>query len=257
LQPEGSGQSYGDNYLKWKSWGGQAFGQLTKSEGSYFSAELRRSGSVPPGGASVLEIGFGNGSFLAYAKRNNWNISGTEVNSALVEVAIRHGFNAIYAEDLRAFPDNTFDLVVAFDVLEHLSQENIAAYMAEVQRILNDKGVFVARFPNGDSPFGLRAQNGDITHVTAIGSGKVRYFAAAANMELEFIGGVAQPIVGTTALGTLHAILAVPIKAVLNALINAIFFPRENVAFCSSNLTAICRANKTPLPLNNFPNNSH
>lgn len=33
--------------------------------------------------------------------------------------------------------------------------------------------VFLARFPNGDSTIGMRNQNGDITHVNAISTGKI------------------------------------------------------------------------------------
>jgi SAM-dependent methyltransferase len=245
---ESKAQIYGKEYLKWKSWGGQEFGALSKIDASYFSAEIKRTKASIAKNANVLEIGFGNGSFLAYARKRGWTVCGTEVNADLVEVAKQRGFDAKHTEDLSIFSDSTFDLIVAFDVLEHIPQDLLLRFLEEIKRILKDKGFFIARFPNGDSPFGLRNQNGDITHVTTIGSGKVRYFAAEANMKLVFVGGTAQTIVGAGALYFIHRTVALPVRKLTNAFVNAIFFPSANIEFCSLDLTMICQAVKPTQP---------
>lgn len=61
-----SSDHFGSDYVKWKSW--DQFGVLRKSLARYFAAELARAGTLPPG-ARVLEIGFGKGSFLEFARR--------------------------------------------------------------------------------------------------------------------------------------------------------------------------------------------
>jgi 2-polyprenyl-3-methyl-5-hydroxy-6-metoxy-1,4-benzoquinol methylase len=232
------GTAYGNDYLNWKKWGNDAFGTLTKSERSYFSAEIKRLKKTLAKGASVLEIGFGNGSFLKFARLQEWNVSGTEVNVELVNAAKAAGFNAAHAETLADFPDQSFDLVVAFDVLEHIAQDSIVDFMLDVKRVLKPGGHFIARCPNGDSPFGLVNQNGDITHITAIGRGKARYFATKTDMELVYLGGEAEPILGTDTFNMVHRTIGLPIKTLVNICTSAIIY-QSNVAFCSKNLTLI------------------
>jgi len=233
--------SYGGDYLRWKSWGNAEFGKLNKTEAAYYRAEISRTNYKFPKDSKILEIGFGNGAFLKYALYKNWDVSGTEINEALVKTALDHGCRAIHTDNLSSFQDNSFDLVVAFDVLEHIPQDALPLMILEIKRILSDDGFFIARFPNGDSPFGLINQNGDITHITTIGSGKVNYFAAKTNMKIIFVGGEAQPLLGISLLYFLHRMISLPVKKLINLFTKFIFFPRSNVAFCSSNLTMIYR----------------
>jgi len=233
--------TYGDEYLTWKFWDESQFGRLKKMDSAYFTAEIKRTNKVLSKGSKVLEIGFGNGEFLTYARNNNWDICGTEVNKALVEIANKCCFNAILSEDISRFEDNTYDLIVAFDVLEHIPQEILPNLILDISRVLKNDGVFLARFPNGDSPFGLINQHGDPTHVTTIGSNKIKYFAAKANMQVIFIGGEAQPLIGTSPLIFAHRSISLPIQFLVNLFINLIFASHRNVVFCSSNLTTILK----------------
>jgi len=210
-------KSYGSNYLKWKEWNNNTF---------------------------FGEIGFGNGSFLKFAKEKNWKIYGTEINKNLVKKAIECGYNVTHTDNLLSYKDNTFDLVVAFDVMEHIPQDEVLNFISQVKRTLKKDGFFIARVPNGDSPFGLVNQNGDITHLTTIGSGKIFYFAALSNMEVIFVGEEAQPLIGTSLLFLGHRLIALPIKKILNLITRLIFFPRSNIAFYSLNLTMIYRKSK-------------
>lgn len=233
--------TYGDEYLKWKTWGESQFAKLKKTKSAYFAAEIKRANKVFSKESKVLEIGFGNGEFLNYARENDWNVCGLEANKALVETANKFGFKAIHTEDLSRFEDSTYDLIVAFDVLEHIPQEILPKMILDVSRVLKSDGVFLARFPNGDSPFGLINQNGDITHLTVIGSNKIKYFAAKANMQIVFVGGEAQPIFGTSPKTFVHRAITLPIQMLLNLFVNLIFFPHGYVEFCSSNLTIILK----------------
>ena len=232
------GAGYGSDYLDWKKWGQAGFGSLTKSDRTYFNAEIKRSKKAFPKGTNVLEVGFGNGSFLAFARQQEWNVVGTEVNQELVGAARQGGFNVAHTADLSAFPDDSFELIVAFDVLEHMPQGAIVDFMLDVKRVLKPGGHFIARCPNGDSPFGLVNQNGDVTHITSIGRGKARYFATRADLELIYVGGEAEPIWGTSALDMAQRAIGLPIKAMVNICTNAIIY-KSNVAFCSKNLTLV------------------
>lgn len=235
---------YGSDYLSWKNWGNDNFGKLTKTDIAYYNAEIKRTDADVRGDCRILEIGFGNGGFLRFARGKGWKISGTEVNEELVKSAKEQGFNAIHCQDVAGFEDDAFDLVVAFDVIEHVAQDQMYKFLLGIKRIVCDGGHVILRFPNGDSPFGLPYQNGDITHVTVIGSGKAVFFAEKLNFELVFLGGEAQPIVGTRPIHFCHRIVAVPVKRLINFFVRNIFFPRSYVDFCASNLTVIYKIRK-------------
>jgi cyclopropane fatty-acyl-phospholipid synthase-like methyltransferase len=67
----------------------------------------------------------------------------------LVEIAKQNGFNVLQTYNLECFAENMFDLVAAFDVLEHIPQDKLLDFLTQIKRILKNDGVFIARFPNG------------------------------------------------------------------------------------------------------------
>jgi len=231
---------YGDSYLSWKNWGDSKFGALKKTEKAYFKAEISRTKHKFQKGNKVLEIGFGNGAFLKYATGMDWDICGTEINHSLVKSAKDNGFSKVtHADNLASFNDDQFDLIVAFDVLEHIPQMLLTNFLLDVKRVLKKDGFFIARFPNGDSPFGLLNQNADITHQTVLGTGKMTYFASKINMKLVFAGGEAQPLIGVNFIHFIHRLVALPVKKLINVFVRLIFFPKTNITFCSSNLIIV------------------
>jgi SAM-dependent methyltransferase len=238
------GSEYGNAYLEWKDWDENAFGVLSRREEADLSAQLRKAKVQLPAGSRVLEIGFGNGTFLTYGAKRQWEMHGAEVNQGLVERARQKGFHAVQTETLAPFPDDQFHLVVAFDVMEHIPQDKIVEFLGEVRRVLKDGGVFMARFPNGDSPFGRFGQNGDPTHLTTIGSVKARFFALKAGMQIRYLGGEAQPLMAGWSYFA-YRLISMPTKYVLNRFLNFLFFPREPKALCSPNLILILQAAKS------------
>lgn len=242
--PQDRKLNYDSSYLTWKRWEEKKFGILKRSGRIYYDAEIKKTGLKKRVALRVLEIGFGNGSFLTYAKQKGWDVVGVEINNDLVETASRYGYDVVCAESLAEFSDCDFDLVVAFDVLEHIGPKDLPNFFKEVARVLKNNGVLLARFPNGDSPFGLMNQNGDLTHVTAMGSGKVRYLASTAGAEIVYIGPEAQPLFDGNIGHLVNRSIARPIKWLTNLLVNFVFLPRANVSFCSPNLVAAIRVNK-------------
>jgi SAM-dependent methyltransferase len=231
-------------YASWKNWKYEEFGYLRKIDSAYFSKLLSTIKLYLPKKTRVLEIGFGNGAFLQFAKIKGWDIYGLEINRELLKVAEKNLFNVSYADKPLPFPDNYFDLVVAFDLLEHIDQESLVDYIAEIKRVIRNDGFFVSRFPNGDSPFGLYAQNGDLTHKTFIGIGKIRYLIDRNNMSIFYLTGDVQPLFGVSFIHFVHRLITLPIKSIINTLVKYIFFPKGDVDFCSINLTVISRVKK-------------
>lgn len=152
-------------YHDWKGW--DALFTYDAAAAGYFSGELR---DVALSGARVLEIGFGSGSLLAWAKDQGANLYGTEIAGTSIEAAEQFGVTLLPADLSRAASDygDHFDTVIAFDVFEHLSFTEIDAALMAVSTMLRPGGRLVLRFPNGQSPFGLQPQMGDPTHKVAL-----------------------------------------------------------------------------------------
>jgi 2-polyprenyl-3-methyl-5-hydroxy-6-metoxy-1,4-benzoquinol methylase len=174
------------NYAAWKEWDG-AFAPTDK-ELRYFAAELR---GVPLRGLRVLEIGFGNGGFLAFAKGEGAQVVGIEINAAMCEAARKRGFEAIDASLAElASRGERYDVVVAFDVLEHWDTNELVENFRAIHALLNDGGVFVSRFPNGQSPFGRVFQHGDFSHKSTLSTYKIEYLAALTGFDIVRIDNV-------------------------------------------------------------------
>lgn len=168
------------HYTQWKQWGG-AFAPRDK-EARYLAAELN---GVPLQERRVLEIGFGNGSFLAWARAQGADASGIEINDAMLEAARTHGFEASKATLAElAARGECYDLIVAFDVLEHWDAGELLQNFGCIRRLLREGGLFLARFPNGQSPFGRVFQHGDFSHKSTLSSYKIEYLATATDLQV-------------------------------------------------------------------------
>jgi len=152
-------------YEAWKGWD-KPF-TFSRDEAAYFAGETR---GLKIGDADVLEIGFGSGSFLAWARRQGARVAGTEINDVLIDAARAQGVELLPAaiELVAAEHAARFDTIVAFDVFEHFTIEEILARLAAAETMLKPGGHLALRFPNAQSPFGLAPQHGDPTHKTAL-----------------------------------------------------------------------------------------
>ena len=170
-------------YVDWKQWDAAAFGRFSRAEARYFDWHLQRCGVA--GSAQVLEIGFGNGAFLGYARQRGLAVAGIEIEPSLRERAQALGVpSAAELGGLAALP--AFDLIVAFDVFEHLTRKQLGTLLLQARSRLTPQGVLLCRVPNGDSPFGRKHQHGDPTHVTAWSFDALVLAASAAGLRLRY-----------------------------------------------------------------------
>lgn len=174
------------NYAVWKAWDG-AFAP-TDRELRYFAAEFR---GIPLRGLRVLEIGFGNGGFLVFAKGEGADVAGIEINAAMREAARKHGFEALDASlaELVARGER-YDVIAAFDVLEHWDTNELVENFRAIHALLRGGGLFISRFPNGQSPFGRVFQHGDFSHKSTLSTYKIEYLAALTGFAIVRIDNV-------------------------------------------------------------------
>jgi SAM-dependent methyltransferase len=234
---------YGSEYLSWKKWNG-LFGKISLSDSIYFKSELKRSKLYNLPDLNIFEIGFGNGYFLEFCRLSNINISGSEINQNLLDLAKEKKFSTLHASNMNTLQDSTFDGIVCFDVIEHLTHEEILALFSECIRISKNGGKILLRFPNGDSPLGLSNQNGDVTHINSIGVGKIKFYSSLLNMSIEYLGPPSQPLSVYIPIISFRRLMIMPIKYLLNLLVNLIFYPKEKIYFSSTNLFVIYKINK-------------
>ncbi|NDF03706.1 MAG: class I SAM-dependent methyltransferase [Betaproteobacteria bacterium] len=157
-----------EDYQRWKGWRSDQWGKFSEKKG----AEFRKLLGCNPAGKSLLELGFGSGSFLSWASESGALVSGVEVQEALLLAAKEKKFRV--ARSLREASDwAPFDLICAFDVLEHLSVGEINAFFALASQWLSPGGLICVKVPNAACPFALGMQFGDVTHVTPLTRGSV------------------------------------------------------------------------------------
>jgi SAM-dependent methyltransferase len=186
-----------DDYIDWKDWRGGSFGDCAPILARYFEAET---GILPKPGVRVLEIGFGNGCFIGWSRAIGVEVFGVEINAALVDrcktfLGEERAFADLYDARLSA-ASGSFTHIVAFDVIEHIGQDELPKFLARLKALLAVGGRVILRFPNGDSPFGRIYQHGDPTHVTTIGRSKIAYFAHQSGLEVEEIRAPRLPMTG-------------------------------------------------------------
>lgn len=95
----------------------------------------------------MLEIGCGNGNILGHLKQNGINIEGGDIFlEGLNFCRKRAGSVALYQIDILALPFNDdFDVIGAFDVLEHIDDDEKA--LVEINRALKTGGSLILTVP--------------------------------------------------------------------------------------------------------------
>jgi 2-polyprenyl-3-methyl-5-hydroxy-6-metoxy-1,4-benzoquinol methylase len=114
-----------------------------------FSPSLRYLRKLPPG--RLLDVGCGNGAFLADAAEHGWQVYGQEFDAKAAEVANKSSGAEVRLGDLLevGFEHSSFDAITLSNVLEHL--HNPREIVTEACRLLKPGGTFVSISPNPNS----------------------------------------------------------------------------------------------------------
>lgn len=118
---------------------------------------------------SILDIGCGYGLFLNACKEEGYkNIFGVEIIQECVEFA-KKKFNISISnyeiiDYLKSKKNTTFDIITAFDVIEHFKKEEVLNLLELIYKKLKNNGLFIMRVPNAGSLSGLYLLYSDLTH---------------------------------------------------------------------------------------------
>jgi 2-polyprenyl-3-methyl-5-hydroxy-6-metoxy-1,4-benzoquinol methylase len=102
-----------------------------------------------PGGL-LLDVGCGNGRFLAAMRTLGWQVQGVEFSADGVRVCRKQDL-PVHHGDLAsaAFADGRFDVITVRHVIEHIPDP--LPFVAELARVLKPGGLLVIETPNGDA----------------------------------------------------------------------------------------------------------
>ncbi|MFA6362444.1 class I SAM-dependent methyltransferase [Methanoregula sp.] len=94
----------------------------------------------------LLEIGCASGYFLFEVKSHVKSVTGLELTTEYVEYARSQGLDV--KESLDKIPDNSYDLIFMFHVLEHI--DDPVNFLIEVKKKLSQRGKLIIEVPNVD-----------------------------------------------------------------------------------------------------------
>lgn len=111
---------------------------------------IRLISSITPSGVNVLDVGCGAGHVAAMLSSIGFNAIGFDVsinniNRIWTPLKVTHGSQYMVADARKVpFRDETFNVIIAFAVLEHVGgNSEEAMFLKESNRILKRKGFFV------------------------------------------------------------------------------------------------------------------
>lgn len=119
----------------------------------------------------LLDIGCRDGSFVKFMELFGWEAEGYEYNEN-----IRNRFDChIFYNNLYQFPENSYDLITLWAVLEHLYNPN--DYIEYCQKLLKPGGLLIVQVPKFNSFTGKFLIHEDVPrHVSAFtSSGLINY----------------------------------------------------------------------------------
>jgi SAM-dependent methyltransferase len=107
----------------------------------------------------ILEIGCGDGNFLAVLRRAGWDVNGQEVSAGTAAMVERRHRIPMIAGPLEAVPsDRPFPVVAAYHVFEHIYHP--ADWLRCVRDLIAPNGLLHLQVPNGASL--TRRLSGDV-----------------------------------------------------------------------------------------------
>ena len=146
-------------------------------------------------GKRVLDLGCRSGALTEHFLDGN-SVVGLDVDVAALEKAAALGIEPVQAnvEEPLPFDDESFDVVVAGELLEHLQFPD--ALVAEIRRVLRSGGTFVGSVPNAyrvQSRLRFlrgRSPEDDPTHLRMFSPDAMRALLGDfERVELSFVGG--------------------------------------------------------------------
>ena len=123
--------------------------EYIKDKAYYSNARVEMLQFIPKNAEKILEVGCGKGKFSAILTeqgKETWAIEPDTESAKIAAKSLSKVFCGTIDERLQDIPDNSFDVIVMNDVIEHLTEP-----WDDIQKLkpkLKADGVFVSSIPN-------------------------------------------------------------------------------------------------------------
>ncbi len=120
-----------------------------KDKSYYANARLEMLQFIPNDAQKILEVGCGEGKFSALLTeqgKETWAIEPDPESAKIAAKGLTKVFHGTIDAKLSEIPDNSFDVIVMNDVIEHLTEP-----WDDIQKLkskLKEDGVFISSIPN-------------------------------------------------------------------------------------------------------------
>ncbi len=116
----------------------------------------------------IVDLGCGAGELLLALNQMEFNdLHGCDISAEQIELSsplFPHVKQMDALEFLDQFPEDSLGVITCFDLLEHLSKDQVSNLIRRIYAKLKPDGIFIAHTPNGISPFAGSVMYGDLTH---------------------------------------------------------------------------------------------
>ena len=138
---------------------------------------------IPNKKVKILDIGAGMGLIEQYLKiiNKNYEIYGIDISQISVNFLNKH-FNGKFKKGSlynMNFKENSFDAVLALEVLEHVPPFKIIGVLKNIKKILKPRGIFIGSVPLNEKVWGIK--NNENSHLR-------EYSLELIKKELDFSG---------------------------------------------------------------------
>jgi 2-polyprenyl-3-methyl-5-hydroxy-6-metoxy-1,4-benzoquinol methylase len=214
-----------ESYKEWKGW--HELFNPSAQEKALFEKEFC---SLILSSKKFLDFGFGSGALLAWAKSKGSDVTGIEVQGALIAAAKE--INIPAHASTKHLNDNVFDVISFFDVLEHVPIDEIHELLQEAYRIAKTGCTLIIRVPNCQSPAGLANQFADPTHVSMLSGPILKAFLEDAHFKNIYVREAhLQP--SSNSLNRLLRILSKPLIYCFEAIYRLTWSVRQTPLSCN------------------------
>jgi 2-polyprenyl-3-methyl-5-hydroxy-6-metoxy-1,4-benzoquinol methylase len=140
-----------------------------------------------PNNAAILDLGCGHGRMLRYLRTSGYaNVHGIDISAEQCAIAVADGLRAEEAdifEYLKTHPEE-FDLIIAIDVVEHFTKDELLTMFDLVNGALKPNGTVLLQTANGEGLFPGHIMFGDLTHSTIFNPGSMEQLLKLTGFDL-------------------------------------------------------------------------
>lgn len=115
-----------------------------------FKTYLKKTEKFFPKKGRLLDVGAATGHFVELAGASGWDASGVEISQYAAGIGRKKGLQIVIGNlETYDFPENYFDAVTFWDVLEHFEKPELAVRQA--RKILKPGGILALNTPDSES----------------------------------------------------------------------------------------------------------